>query len=98
MNLDSDPRVGKAGHYRYCRRCGAMFHRPLDAAFHFGEEKWHSGGAKGQEYSRIPCSGKPVGKPIENPAPGRGRKRVDLTSGRAGEGAWALQKRVLTSS
>jgi len=46
------PRVGKAGRYRYCLRCGTKFVAPeLEAPTH-----WRT------------CSGIPAGEPAPNPA------------------------------
>lgn len=70
MNLDQDPRVGKAGAYRYCRRCGTLFCQAREASWHFGEGRYRHGGKLGQECNRIPCSGIPRGCPRQNPAPG----------------------------
>ena len=70
MDLDHDPRVGKAGRYRYCRRCGCCFRNAFDASFHFGDKKFKGGGSKGAEYAKIHCSGIPTGHPVANEAPG----------------------------
>lgn len=81
MNLDTDPRVGKAGKYRYCKRCGYGFKKPLDATVHFGDKKPKS--KQGREMFRHHCSGIPTGHPHENPAPGC--KRADLYDQESGK-------------
>ena len=68
LTLNHDPRIGKAGHYRYCLRCGTLFHRAVDASFHFGDNL--KLGIRRAYLPRIPCSGIPTGFPHPNPAPG----------------------------
>jgi len=75
MNLDTDPRVGRAGRYRYCRRCGCAFPNSLAATIHFGDGKKPASKC-GKDAYRHHCSGIPTGRPHENPAPGS--KNADL--------------------
>ena len=71
LTLDRDSRIGKAGSYRYCLRCGTLFSRPKDAIFHFGENIVPGRPSHKIHYlPRIPCSGIPAGFPHPNPAPG----------------------------
>ena len=70
LSLDHDPRIGKAGSYRYCRRCGTLFRRAIDASFHFGDNRRALPRIRLHYVPRIPCSGIPTGLPIQNPAPG----------------------------
>ena len=55
------PRVGKAGRYRYCLRCGTRFTMPeLEAPRH-----WRT------------CSGIPAGEPTPNPAHSTRKPNLD---------------------